>query len=62
MKEQRVLENKMLFIYDDSTSELKGVPYKAILMPWAEQKDLKNMMKITLKKKTSLEFQQLSSC
>jgi hypothetical protein len=29
----------MLFIDDDSTSEIKikRVPYKAILMPWAEQ-------------------------
>jgi hypothetical protein len=56
------MENKVLFIDDDSTSEIERVPYKAILMPWAEQKDLKNIMKITLKKKISLGFQQQSSC
>jgi hypothetical protein len=49
----------MLFIHDDSTSENeKGVPYKVILMPWAEQKNLENMIRITLKKKISLEFQR----
>jgi hypothetical protein len=40
------MENKILFIDNDSTFEIKGVPYKAILMPWAEQKDLKNMIKL----------------
>jgi hypothetical protein len=39
--DERVMENKILFIDNDSTFEIKGVPYKAILMPWAEQKDLK---------------------
>jgi hypothetical protein len=53
------MENKMLFIHDDSTSENeKGCPTKLILMPWVEQKDLENMIKITLKKKISLEFQR----